>query len=536
MTKKAWKLTGPESLENKTLLSVTVNDPRFNDQWSLQSISAQQAWTYGTGSRDVVVAVIDSGIDLTNQDLVNNLWINPGEIAGDGIDNEGNGYVDDVHGWNFANNNNDVQDRYGHGTHVAGIIGAEGNNGLGVAGINWNVSLMTLKFMDDKGVGDTGGAIAAMNYISMMKNNYHINVVVANASWGGLTGFSNMLYGAINGLNDAGVVLTVAAGNSGSDNDITLRYPSCYDSPNIISVGALSSYADGLVSFSNYGATTVDLAAPGSAVLSTIPWNNYGYKSGTSMAAPMVAGAVALLKSIKPSLTVSEVKNAIFSSVDRVPELFGKVATNGKLNVGAAMANVLGLPYDSNILPVGNISSQNLRSISGWAKDPNSPNSSILVKLIIDGAEAGFVWTGSGGSWTFNLGGLTIGEHIINVEVRDSNTGLWSNVASTNVNVAPPVVSVGYLRLNRISGWAFSERSGASPVLVRVVINGRVVTGQWANLYRPALIPVVGSSRHGFNIPLNRNWFHRGSNTIQIQIYDPISKQASIAWERIINK
>lgn len=535
--KKAWKLTGPESLENKTLLSVTTNDPRSVDQWSLQSISAYQAWKYGTGSKDVVVAIIDSGIDLTHQDLIDNLWTNPGEIDGDGIDNEGNGYVDDIHGWNFNNNTNNVQDNYGHGTHIAGIIGAEGGNGLGVAGINWNVSLMALKFMDDKGVGDTGGAVRAMDYISMMKNTYGVNVVVANASWGGLTGFSNMLYGAINRLNDAGVVLTVAAGNSGSDNDITLRYPSCYDSNNIISVGALSKY-DGvsLVGFSNYGASTVDLAAPGSVVLSTIPWNNYGYMSGTSMAAPMVAGAVALLKSIKPSLTVSEVKNAIFSSVDKVPELFGKVATGGKLNLGAAMANVLGLPYDSNILPIGNISSQNLRSISGWAKDPNSPNSSLLVKLVIDGAEVGFAWTSPGGSWTFNLGGLTIGSHIVNVQARDSQTSVWNTVASTTVKIPAPIVRVGYLRLDRVIGWAFSERSGAGAVLVRVIINGKVVTGQWANQYRPALIPVVGSARHGFNIALNRLWFHKGPNNMTIQVYDPISKQVSIAWERVVNK
>jgi subtilisin family serine protease len=534
--KKAWKLTGAESLENKTLLSITPNDPRFNDQWALQNISAYQAWQYGTGSKDVVVAIIDSGIDLGHKELKNNLWTNPGEIPNDGVDNDRNGYVDDVHGWNFANNNNDVQDRYGHGTHVAGIIGAKGGNGLGVTGINWNVSLMTLKFMDDKGVGGTGGAIQAMDYISMMKNTYRVNVVVANASWGGGTGFSNMLYGAINRLNDAGIVLTVAAGNNGRDNDITVRYPSSYDSPNIISVGALGSYSNGLVSFSNYGATTVDLAAPGSAVLSTIPWNNYGYMSGTSMAAPMVAGAVSLLKSIKPSLTVSEVKATIFGSVDKIPELFGKVATGGKLNVGATIANVLGVPYDGNILPTGAITSQNLRSISGWAKDLNSPNSSISVRLIIDGADRGLVWTGVGGSFVFNLGGLTTGEHVISVEARDSQTGSWTSVASSKVTIPSPIVRVGYLRLNRVAGWAFSERSGASPVLVRVVINGRIVSGQWANLYRPALIPVVGSSRHGFNIPLNRNWFHKGANKMTIQVYDPISKQVSIAWERTINK
>lgn len=534
--KKAWKLAGPESLENKELLSVTPNDIRINDQWALQSISAYQAWQYGTGSKDIVVAIIDSGIDLNNQDIKNNLWVNPGEIAGDGIDNENNGYIDDINGWNFYSNNNDIQDRYGHGSHVAGIIGAEGNTSLGVAGINWSVSLMALKFMNDKGVGDTGGAIRAMDYISMMKNTYGVNVVVANASWGGGTGFSNMLYGAITRLNDAGVVLTAAAGNNGSDNDITLRYPSCYDIPNVISVGGLGYDGVRLASFSNYGATTVDIAAPGSMILSTIPYNNYGYMSGTSMAAPMVAGAIALLNSVKPGLSISEVKAAIFGSVDKLPELFGKVATGGKLNVGAAMANVLGVSYDGNILPTGAITGQNLRNISGWAKDLNFPNSSIHVRLIIDGAESGNVWTGVGGSFTFNLGGLTIGEHVINVEARDSQTGSWTSVASSKVTIPPPIVRVGYLRLDRVAGWAFSERSGSSPVLVRVVINGRVVTGQWANLYRPALIPIVGSARHGFNIALNRFWFHKGANDMKIVVYDPISKQVSIAWERVVNR
>ncbi len=200
------------------------------------------------------------------------------------------------------------------------------------------------------------------------------------------------------------------------------------------------------------------------------------------------------------------------------------------------MANVLGVPYDGNILPTGAITSQNLRSISGWAKDLNSPNFSICIRLIIDGADKGLVWTGVGGSFVFNLGGLTIGEHVISVEARDSQTGSWTSVASSTVTIPPPIVRVGYLRLDRVAGWAFSERSGVSPVLVRVVINGRVVAGQWANLYRPSLIPVVGSARHGFNIPLNRFWFHRGSNNIQIVVYDPISKQVSVAWERVVSR
>lgn len=534
--KKARTLVGPETLENKQLYSVAPNDPMAVNQWSINNLDLRNAWQYSTGSRDVVVAIIDSGIDLNHPDLVNNLWTNSGEIAGDGIDNEGNGYIDDVHGWNFYSNNNDIQDRYGHGTHIAGIIGAEGGNRLGITGINWSVSLMTLRFTDDRGMGYTGAAANAMSYISMMKNTYGVNVVVANASWGGGTGFSNMLYGAINQLNDAGVVLTVAAGNNGSDNDITLRYPSCYDSPNIISVGALSSYSNGLVGFSNYGAATVDLAAPGSVVYSTIPYSNYGYMSGTSMAAPMVAGTVALMKAVKPDLSVSEVKAAIFASVDKVPELFGKVATNGKLNVGAAVANVLGIPYDSNILPVGAITFQNLRTISGWANDPNAPSAPISVRIIIDGAEKGVVVTGYNGTFSFNLGGLTIGNHSISIEAKDLKTGSWTNVASTSVNIPPPVVRVGLLSQTRIAGWAFSERSGSSPVVVRVVINGRVVAGQWANQYRPALVSVVGSAYHGFNIGLSRSWFRRGVNDVVIQVRDPISGQISVAWRGVVRK
>lgn len=535
MSKKAVRLC-VESLENKTLLSVAPNDPLLYNQWGLNSIGSYGAWATTVGSKNVVVAIIDSGIDLNHPDLKNNLWTNAGEIPGDGIDNESNGYVDDVYGWNFYSNNNDVQDRYGHGTHVAGIVGAEGNNGLGVVGVNWNVSLMTLKFTDDSGIGHTGAAAQAMDYISMMKNVYGVNVVVANASWGGGTGFSNMLYGAIGRLNDSGVVLSVAAGNSSIDTDISLRYPSCFDVNNVISVGALSSNGISLAAFSNYGANNVDLAAPGGAIFSTLQYDRYGYKSGTSMAAPFVTGAVALLNSAKPGLSISEVKAAIFGSVDKLPELFGKVATGGKLNVGAAVANLLGIPYDNNILPVGAITNQNLRSISGWTKDLNAPNSSICVRLIIDGADSGSIWTGVGGSFAFNLGGLTIGGHDIKVEARDSQTGSWTSIASSTVTIPPPVVRVGYLRLDRVAGWAFSERSGSSPVLVRVVINGRVVTGQWANLYRPALIPVVGSARHGFNIALNRFWFHKGANDMKIVVYDPISKQVSIAWERVVNR
>lgn len=527
---------GIESLENKKLLSVTASDPWINSQWGLNSISAYGAWQYSTGSKNVVVAVIDSGIDLNNQDLINNLWTNPGEIPGDGIDNEGDGYVDDVHGWNFANNNNDVQDRYGHGTHIAGIIGAEGNNGVGVAGINWNVSLMPLKFLDDKGIGYTGGAIQAIDYILKMKRDYGINIVVANASWGGTTGYSMMLDGRIEALNGAGVTFVTAAGNAGADNDISPRFPGCFNRNNIINVGAIGYDKVNLASYSNYGATTVDIAAPGAIIYSTIPYNNYGYMSGTSMAAPQVAGAVALLNAVKPELSVNEVKNAIFSSVDKIPELFGKVTTGGKLNIEAAVCSVLGIPYTSNHVPVGSIAFQNLKIISGWANDPDSPNSPISIKLIINGAEKGVVVTGANSGWSFDMGGLMVGDHMIEIKAKDLQSGSWNTIGTTTVKIPPPVVRVGFLNQTRISGWAFSERSGSSPVIVRVVINGRVVTGQWANQYRPALIPVVGSAYHGFNIGLNRLWFRRGLNEVVIEVKDPISGQISVTWKGMIRK
>ena len=226
------------------------NDPGFSSQWSVANdalggfgvagadIHATEAWDITTGSRSVVVAVIDSGIDLTHPDLAANIWTNPGEIEGNGIDDDKNGFVDDVHGWNFAAGNNDVQDGYGHGTHVSGIIGAVGNNALGVAGINWQVSIMPLRFQDNYGIGNTGGAIAALNYAAMMRRDFGINIVVTNNSWGGGTGLSELLREAIRANGEAGITFVAAAGNSGADCDVIPRYPACFDTPNVIAVAA----------------------------------------------------------------------------------------------------------------------------------------------------------------------------------------------------------------------------------------------------------------------------------------------------------
>lgn len=322
------------------------NDPSFTQLWGLNNsgqsggvvdadIDAPEAWNTTTGSRSVVVAVIDTGVDYTHPDLAANAWRNPGETAGDGIDNDGNGYVDDVYGWDFANNDANPMDDNGHGTHVSGTIGAVGNNGVGVAGVNWQVSIMGLKFLSASGSGSTSAAIAAVNYATRMRRDFGINVVASNNSWGG-GGFSTALRDAIDAGGRAGILFVAAAGNEATNIDTTPSYPAAYTSTSIISVAA-TDRSNRLASFSNFGATGVDLAAPGVSIYSTLPNNRYGTYSGTSMATPHVAGAVALLAAANPNATSSQIRTAILSAAVPVTALAGKVATGGLLNVDAAL-------------------------------------------------------------------------------------------------------------------------------------------------------------------------------------------------------
>jgi len=264
------------------------------------------------------------------------MWRNPGEVAGDRIDNDGNGYVDDVHGWDFANNDADPFDDEGHGTHVAGTIGAVGNNGVGVVGVSWNVSLMALKFLGADGSGSTSGAIAAVNYATRMRQSFSVNVVATNNSWGG-GGASNALRDAIANGGTAGIVCVAAAGNEATNNDTTPSYPANYPSDAIISVAATDAF-NRLASFSNYGATTVDVGAPGVGIYSTVPNAGYASYSGTSMAAPQVTGTVALLAAANPQATAAQIRSAILSTAVPVAALAGKVATGGLVNASAALA------------------------------------------------------------------------------------------------------------------------------------------------------------------------------------------------------
>jgi len=290
-------------------------------------IDAPEAWDITTGSKGVVVAVIDTGINWNETDLYENLWFNPGEgTSNDGIDNDGNGYIDDFIGWNFVDHNSSPWDDHHHGSHVSGIIGASGNNGHGVSGVCWRVSIMALKAFDAQGNGTTSDIVSALIYAHQM------GARVINLSFGDYS-YSQSEKDAID-LNSQAVVVC-AAGNEGSDNDGTPHYPSGYPSFNIISVAASDQF-DNLAVFdqgkTNFGASTVDLAAPGDYILST--WSTSGefwYLSGTSMAAPMVSGTAALMLSVA-SLSPSQIISTILSNVDPKPNYAGLMTSSGRLN------------------------------------------------------------------------------------------------------------------------------------------------------------------------------------------------------------
>jgi subtilisin family serine protease len=311
--------------------TATPNDPLFGQLWGMAKINAPAAWDVSTGSANVVVGDIDTGIDYTHPDLAGNVWVNPGEAAGNGVDDDGNGYVDDVNGWDFVSNDNNPMDDHGHGTHTSGTVGARGNNGVGVVGVNWNVRIAGLKFLNAQGSGSTSNAILALGY-AVAKD-----MKVTNNSWGG-GGFSQSLFNAIANARNAGSLFVAAAGNSSFDNDLLPFYPASYDLDNVIAVAATTS-TDGLASFSNYGATSVDLGAPGAGITSTVPGNRYESWSGTSMATPHVSGAAALLFAAHPSWTFAQARDRIFCTARPLSALAGKTATGGILDIGAALGS-----------------------------------------------------------------------------------------------------------------------------------------------------------------------------------------------------
>ncbi|MEW6714995.1 MAG: S8 family serine peptidase [Nitrospirota bacterium] len=347
----------------RRIYSVTPNDTYFVNQWGLNNtghyaygsddadIDAPEAWDIITGSQSVGIAIIDTGIDYNHSDLVGNIWNNNDETnCTDGIDDEPNGLVDDCRGWNFVSNNNDPMDDYGHGTHVAGTVGAHGNNGQGVTGVMWRVRLIPLKAFDANGSGSDSDIVDAINYAVEKGAN------VINASWGG-PGYSSAMYDAINAANSAGILFVAAAGNGdgdgvGDNNDFTAAFPASYDLPNIIAVAA-TDQRDERVPFSNYGPMSVDVAAPGVYIWSTVPnwWSTYaGYgrletMEGTSMAAPHVTGLAGLLFGYYDGIqntkfAHSQVRSTILRYVDWLPSLNGWIAY-GRINAHKAVSSLL---------------------------------------------------------------------------------------------------------------------------------------------------------------------------------------------------
>ncbi len=333
-------------------MSRTSNDPDMSKLWGLRNdgqadpkgqvgiagmdIGAEKAWDIQTGNKDLVVAVIDTGIDYTHADLKENVWTNVAELEGKpGVDDDNNGFVDDIHGYDFVNSDGDPMDDHGHGSHCSGTIGGKGDDGHGIVGVAWNVKIMGVKFLGGDGSGTLEAAVQSINYAAKM------GARIMSNSWGG-GGFSDILRDAIQAASDKGIIFTAAAGNSSENNDVDANYPASYNVPNIISVAALDN-SGRLADFSCYGKRTVHVAAPGVNVYSSIP-GGYDAWSGTSMATPHVTGIAALLLSQEPNLTPMEVKDRLIKTSRPVAGLRGKVASNGFVNAYLALTNQVAPP------------------------------------------------------------------------------------------------------------------------------------------------------------------------------------------------
>lgn len=331
-----------------------TTDPLFNQQWALVNngsgggrkdadINILVAWEHSKGSKDIIVAVVDTGVDYLHPDLMDNIWINEGEIPGDGVDNDGNGYIDDVHGYNMLFRNSEVMDVDGHGTHVSGTIGALTNNNIGVAGINWNVRIMAIRTVP--GEGDETDADVIESYIYAAKNGAR----VINCSFG-KSESSTAVKDAIDEVGKVGVLVVAAAGNEGNNVDENPSYPAAFTSTNLLTVAATTK-KDSLILWSNYGVESVDIGAPGVSIISTVPDNSYAVYSGTSMATPHVVGAAALLLSINPDLNAEEIKDILMTSSTKLASLSGMVKSGGRLNLGAAVGALLEPEKETRVSP-----------------------------------------------------------------------------------------------------------------------------------------------------------------------------------------
>lgn len=416
---------------------------------------AAEAWANGDiGSRAVYVGVIDEGIMISHPDLAPNIWTNPHDVA-DGVDNDGNGYIDDIHGWDFVSNNNSVYDGSSdnHGTHVAGTIGAVGGNEIGVVGVNWEVTMIPAKFLGTYG-GSTADAIEAIDYVVDLRTRHDLDVVALNNSWGG-GGYDGRLRDAIVRAAQAGILFVAAAGNDHANNDQTPVYPACYDTTDgagfdgVIAVAATDSSGN-LASFSNYGLTTVDLGAPGVSINSTVPNNvgkpTYASYSGTSMATPHVTGAIALYAAAHPEATAQEIKDALFRTAIPTPALAGKTVTGGRLDAGELLKRRLSVTILSPADDASHLSTDGIQFSASATDD--------------EGREA-FTW-----KWTSSLAGtfgdqasftasLPDGVHTITATATATDDQRITGEASVTITVGnhAPVVTI----INPAGGATFLD-------------------------------------------------------------------------------
>ena len=407
---------------------LTPDDPQFGSLWGLPKIHAQSAWDQVTGARTTVVAVVDTGIDYTHPDLTKNVWKAPASfrVTVGGVTVT---CASGTHGFNAYRLTCDPKDDNGHGTHVAGTIGAVGNNAAGVTGVNWAASLMGVKFLDSTGSGTVADAVRAIEFAVQAKKalagSAGANVRVLSNSWGGRD-FSQALLDEINRANSNDMLFVAAAGNDGADNDEVPTYPASYSAANVIAVAASDS-TDHLASFSNYG-QSVDLAAPGVRILSTLPGGAYGYASGTSMATPHVSGAAALLLS-KCAVSTATVRSTLLSHVDVLGSFSGLVATNGRLNVDAAVRSCTKVPPVPAGLAAAPGASAGQISLT-WSPVP-SATSYKLKRSMLSGGPFSTIQTLTGRN-SYTNSGLTSGKtyYYVVTSVNGSGQSAASNTAS----------------------------------------------------------------------------------------------------------
>lgn len=474
--------------------SVFPNDPSFGLLWGLHNtgqtvngdpgtanrdINAPEAWDFFTGNPNFVVAVIDTGMQLNHPDLAANLWTNPGEIANNGLDDDGNGYVDDVNGWDFYSVDKDPSDSDGHGTHTSGTVGAVGNNGVGVTGVNWRCKLMPLRFLGPQG-GYISDAVLAVQYCTQK------GVKVSNNSWGG-GGYSSSLYNAINNSKSVGHLFVCAAGNNGRNIDSSPAYPASYNLDNIISVAATNN-DDGRPSWSNYGATSVDLGAPGVTILSTYRNSGYAYMDGTSMASPHVAGVAALVYAQNPTWTYQQVRQRIFSTVRPVASMSGVTVTGGVVNAYEAIRLSNTAPSVSISSPTNNSSAPFNSSVTFNGSATDTQDGNLSNSLVWTSNLQGQIGTGA----SFSRSDLVVGTHTITASVTDS--GGLPGSASITLTITQTIPAVpGAPVLTDLGGgsvkidWADNSNNEANFDIRRQLY----INGAWST---STIIATVGAN------------------------------------------